>query len=408
MSKFISCILMISFFLTLSVTLISCKSKSDESCGDTMAITGKEDEESDSYIHNPGDTIAMTDKEAEESDDYIPIHINLTHPDDLQCGFPMRYKCNKSQERINIFPSSTNYDSFNSHKRLKVPRHAFYENTEDVEYLSFDAIITNNRDEAILIDRLILDVEESRIDTTPYLYLCTVEAEANTLYISDEGWADYGGFSLDYTLLKKGENFNGKYKYRKKFSRPQDCISIDFTEDMIRMGYKWDLLKSRFYGGDNYIVVTSDGFSKDPSELFYPFEWSAVKYGDITYYLGFCRLMGRITFNDNSHSPVEFSAELSLSTEGGFGAALDYNDHFDFELNSDKRDYEIAKPYNITLRPQSTEKIAIKIKCDKSSFHKFRIRASADGGNIVKSLPVSLHYMMPRHAVQTENLTYQE
>lgn len=376
----------LSFIVVVLTMLVSCTNSSQDNANKL-----------------PTDSIKI-DKPIEEFDNKIPIIIALTHPDELQFASPMRYMCQTSDDSIIVYPSSYNFNGFYSGKKYEVPQNAIFDASEDVEYLCFDAFITNISNEIISIEKLLLDVAESQIDTNPYLYICTIEDKANTLIISDESWTNYGGFALEYSLLKKGEKFNGVYTQKKIFSKPGEYMEIDFTDDLKNMGYSYGSLKNK-YGcpEEEYIVITSIDYSGDPSKLFYPFEWEELQEGQFSYYLGFCRLQGKITFF-NGFKPVEFSARLSLSCRGDFGAGLDYNDHFDFCINTDGNNYQIIKPYITTLSPQSTEKISLKIKCSKSSFHKFTLRAISDTDIEISSKPVSLHFMMPKHAVQSDPL----
>lgn len=336
----------------------------------------------------------------------IPINLTVTHPDELLFEETMRYKSIMSEDSLMIYPSSHNYDGFHSQKPYTIPLIPSFEYSEDVEYLCLDAVITNNTDSPIITNELILYVESSFIDKSPYLYLCTVEDTANTLFISNESWVAHGGFTLEYSLLKKDEQFNGKYENKKEFINYEDVIAIDFTEDMKQMGYDFETLKNKFmWSEDSCLTITTDDTSESPSSLFYPFEWSTEEKLGTTFYIGFCRLVGRIILKQN-YPPIEFTAHLSLSTAGGFGADFDYNDHFEFELQNDNSNYIIKRPYNMTLRPQASEKIALKIKCEKSSYHKFKIKAISDNDLEISSIPISLHFMMPKHAIQTMNLRY--
>lgn len=378
------------FLFILSIIFISCRRSDSENNQETSFTDILSGEEDNSNIKSSTPTHC------------IPIHINLAHPTELTENSDMQYQIKKGKNSIIIYPTSYNFDGFNSGERYMVRNHGYFDSTEDVECICLEAIITNDTDVPISVDKLIFEVEDSHIDPAPYLYICTVEDTPNTIIISDEGWTDYGGFTLEYSLMKKGEKFNGKYTHKRKLARPADFLEIDFTEDMKKMGYNWDYLNSNFKDQNNkYLFVSSDNYPGNPEKLFYPFEWSVIDYEYTNIYIGFCRLYGKISF-ERGHKPVEFMANLQLSTEGGFGGYLSDSDHFDVELFTNKANYKVVKPYHTTLQPQSTEKVSINMGCPKSSYHKFIIRATNDTDIDIISLPISFHYMMPRHSSKCE------
>lgn len=340
-----------------------------------------------------------TEQSSRVSEIDVPISISLTHPDDLEFGDPMRYKSSEQDKFISIFPSSRNYDAFHSGKRYEIPMEVCLGETEDVEYLSLDAIIANTTESPLSISRLMLQVEESEIDNEPYLYISTMENYSNALIIYDEGWTDYGDLVFEYTLLKKGENFDGKYNRKKDFRRPKDYIVVDFLPDLIAMGYNWSSLSEHYHDEDQILSALPAEPGIDPGAAYYPFEWTYNNSEWEQNYEGFCRIYGKITFPSKNKS-IEFQGKISLSTGGEFGAYLDYNDHFDYNLKVNGQDYEISKPYITTIAPNDVERIGLKIKCDKSSNHTFRLLAINDNGLVVSSKYVKLHYMFPRHCVE--------
>lgn len=324
------------------------------------------------------------------------IDISLIHPDELFCGYPMRYKMENQADTISIVPTSENFDGFTGGRRYKIPLMVSDAIFESVEYLAMDAYVTNKSEKPLVIDKLRLNVEESHIDEKPYLYLATLEDYSNSMVISDEGWADYGEMVLEYRLLRKGEEFDGRYDFRKTIKRPEESAIIDFTPELVKMGYKWDYVHDNFATDPDFpqiVAALGKNSGYDPGEVYAPFEW---KEEDEWAYTGFCRLFGRISFTD--YPPVEFNGYLSLSTTGGFGAGFDYDDSFNLKLRTDGKDYHVEMPYVTTIPPNEAERVKIVVKCRKSSNHKFILEAvNADGRKIV-SKPVKLHYMMPRHA----------
>lgn len=327
----------------------------------------------------------------------VQIGIKLIHPESLEFGEPMRYSLNETSEGIIITPHSRNLDAFTGGKRFEIPRvcgFVFGDGFECVEFLSFDAYIENNSDTPITLDELYIDVERSKLDDNPYLYMGTTEDVSNSMIIVNSGWADNGKMTLEYKLLKKGESFKGKYDFKKTYRLPDDGLIVNFTDDLIRLGYNWDYIKKTYGSDDEYIFsLGKDGDSDNPNSLYFPFEWEAE---DEWSYVGFCRIYGRISF-EKSDQIIEFQGKISLSTTGGFGAAFDYDDSFNAQLKTEGNNYKVRLPYVTTIQSNDAERVKFIVRCDKSSFHKLSLRMKDGDGNIYSSKDVSLHYMMPKY-----------
>lgn len=360
---------------------------------------GKEQSENSEFEQNKESADSLINDSVLDEESIIPIKISLTHPDELQFGEPMRYSLSDANNTINIRPTSRNYDGFFSGKRYEFPIFSLYGDTEDVEYLNIDAIIQNHTSENISINSLNVEVEKSEIDPRPYLYLHSAKCLSNRFLIFDEGWSDYGNMIIEYSILRKGEKFDGKYRKTKVYKRPKDFIKMDLTSDLIEMGYNWENIKSKNYenGELEYVdgIFDSDGI--DPNSYYYPFEWADDGEGC---YEGFCRIYGRIKFSNHAHV-AEFSGRISLSCRAEFGAALDYNDKFDIELKDVGESYTLKMPYITTIRPESVERIGLRIKCNKSTFHTFHITAPNDNGLTISTPTISLIYMLPRHSIES-------
>lgn len=327
------------------------------------------------------------------------IDIKLIHPESLEYGEPMRYTQKETSEGIFITPHSRNLDGIYSGKRFHIPRVCSFiadDGFECVEFLSFDTYIENNSDIPISLDELYLAVENSKTDEKPYLYLGTTEDVSNSMIIVNGSWVDYGNLTLEYKLLKKGETFKNKYDFKRIYPKFNDHIVINFTDDLVKLGYNWDYIKQNYCSSENnqeYVdAIWKETQRDDPNSIYYPFEWTSNEW----VCEGFCRIYGRITFSKTDQI-IEFKGELSLSTEGGFGAMFEYDDSFNVKLKPDGQKYTVSLPYITTIQPNDAERVKFVIRCDKSSNHKFSIRAKDSNGNIYSSKDIDLHYMMPKH-----------
>jgi len=225
----------------------------------------------------------------------------------------MRCLIQEKGYEIIISPHSRNYNGFMSGERYDIPCVVSDCIYGAVKYLVFDVILNNESNNDVSIDKLYLDVESSTVDLTPYLYIATTKDESNSLIIVDDCWNDYGGIILEYKLLKKNEEFDGSYDFRRIIKRPKDYVILNLTENLIKLWYNWDFIK-RTYITDNDLLHTVSAISTDssidPNTVYYPFEWMLA---DDWAYVGFCRIFGNISFSNSKHT-VKFKGHLSLST----------------------------------------------------------------------------------------------
>lgn len=240
----------------------------------------------------------------------IVVNVDLIHPDPLQIAEPIRYSMQEKDDIIIISPHSRNYDGFMSGERYDIPLVVSDCIYECVEYLAFDVFLDNKSNNDVSIDKLYMDVESSSIDYSPYLYIATTEDVSNSLIIVDDGWGDYGELTLEYTLLKKDEEFDGTYDFKRTIERPKDSIIINLTDDLIKLGYNWDHIKA-VYATDIEFPETVSCIridsQVDPDKIYTPFEWVVE---DDFAYVGFCRIYGKISFSGFDHTVV-FKGRLS-------------------------------------------------------------------------------------------------
>ena len=377
--------------------------------------------------------------DSEETID-IPIAITISRPkiDDEEMeeeeiieydenGEVLERMCNyevtrETEKDIYIDANSPYYKDYLSGHRIKVEKHAFYESYEDVNGLTIDIDIVNNTDERLSIDELDLKVEESTPDSIPVIYICTTETNSNCVYFVNQSWFNWKGFTFSYSILEKGESFNGEYKKQQHISYFDSIAIIDLLPDMKEMGYDFDELVNcirNYYikhgisiyreegdereGTDpisqdkdeNYLLFEINPNDEDFAlfqEKFKPFELKE----DVFNYVGMATLYGSIKF-DYCDFSVDFVAEISLSTSAGFGALSYANDHFDVKIKSSGEDYTLRYPYTTVIEPYGAEMVKLTVVADKSSFHKFHIDVKNGNGLKIRSKNINFHYFYPKY-----------
>lgn len=399
------------YFLTLGKVFLLCIvviSMVAVSCGNSSKKNiSSEDNQMEANLIGTGGL----DEIAEESID-IPVAINLIHTEDedmkqlVDAEYEVTHETDKD---IYIDINSRYYKHYMSGTRFKADQLAFFENSENVEYLTMNLDIVNNTDERLSIKELNIKVDESRPDTIPLIYICTTEEVSNSIYFVNESWFNWKGFTFSYSILKHGESFNGRYKSHCHIPFFSEYKVVNLLPDMKMMGYDFDgLLESlkKRYSNDNYddlkesendgcvmFYITKDDADFDYyQEKFRPFGLKK----DFDEYVGFATLYGSIKFDDSDFK-VDFIAEISLSTSAGFGAMSYENDKFDIMLKSSGKDYMLRFPYTTVIEPYGAEMIKLSVKADKSSQHRFHIDIKNDNELSIRSKEIHFHHYFPKN-----------
>ena len=134
----------------------------------------------------------------------IPIAINLSHTEDedMKQLVDAEYEVTRETDKdIYIDINSEYYKEYISGNRFMASKLEFFENSENVEYLTMDLDLVNNTNERLSIDELNVIVDESTPDTIPVIYICTTEAYSNCIYFVDESWFNWKGFTFSYSIL---------------------------------------------------------------------------------------------------------------------------------------------------------------------------------------------------------------
>lgn len=351
----------------------------------------------------------------------IPIAINLSHTEDedMKQLVDAEYEVIRETDKdMYIDINSDYYKEYFSGHRFMASQLAFFEHSENVEYLTMDLDIVNNTNERLNINELNIIVDESIPDTLPVIYICTTENYSNCIYFVNESWFNWKGFTFSYSILSKDESFDGKYKKHRHITFFDKYAIIDLLPDMKEMGYNYEELVNcirnrniRFNRENNtdwdtepidhdedahhltfYINSNDDEFAFF-QEKFRPFELREDTFNE---YVGTASLYGSIKF-DNSDFVVDFIADISLSTSGGFGALSYANDKFDVELKSFGNDYELRYPYTTVIEPYGAEMIKLTVNADKSSSHKFYVDVKNGNGLKIRSKNIHFHHYYPKN-----------
>lgn len=347
-----------------------------------------------------------------KDDKLVSLSISLENPENYyDYQYDISFKMSEYDDYISIDPTSYYYDLYTSGNRFEIPNIAFLEDvTEWNIYPKIDCFIVNNTNSTLSINELTINVVSSEIDPLPYLYIASEYAYTNKLVIANESWNEWESAILEYSILKKGENFNGAYNSKKVIPYFKDFYRIDFIQDLIAIGYDYTKVKSiddREGNEDEFVWLWINQQNYNAyRDIFSPFE-IGIEYINKggrkivddyeNRYSGFARIYGKLSIPEKSFSN-EFKGRINLSSTGEFGAGMDEDDSFDVELKPVGKNYKIKFPNITTIEPEDSERIGLTILCPKSSLHSMTIEAVNDNGLNIKSKEIKLHYLNPKHS----------
>ncbi len=357
----------------------------------------------------------------------------------------------EDEKTIRIDVDNKYYDLYTSAGRFKAPATVWFEYPY-AENLNLQIDIVNNKPFPLDIEDLIVVVERSEPDTIPFVYICTEEEKSGTISFYNGSWFNWGGFTFDYSILKKGERFNGKYKSTRHIDFFERDSVINLVPELIGMGYDFKRicqLVSKLDGvpfdakafnkvcdpefdfriPDNVVDAEGEHWDyvsdykdillcgigsvvkskKEAMNLFFPFE---TDFGDtetsdqqserdefslrleLSCMTAYATLYGKITF-DNTNYSVDFIARVSLKGVCGRGAGGWENEKFDIMLQGNNSDYHLRLPYTTVIAPNATEMVKLAVKAPISSNHKMYIFLNNGNDLNIRSKDILLHYMLP-------------
>ena len=215
--------------------------------------------------------------------------------------------------------------------------------------------------------------------------------------------------------MKKGEKFDGKYNKNRVIPYFEDDYELDLIDDLIEMGYNLEAISKTL--GEEIDNIKNGFWIQIPEEkfeewkrLFSPFEIGINETEEIdengktiksfdeeAKYYGFARIYGQLSFSKYPLT-VKFKGKIPLSTSGEYGAGNDIDDRFDVTLKPIGNDYLLCFPYVTTIAPGGNERINLRLKCEQSAIHHFKIKAVNSNDLDISSKNIHLHYIKPRHS----------
>lgn len=359
----------------------------------------------------------IVDNIKEETVD-IPITVNLSNNTQESHDMYLIFKIiNEDDNIIYIDATSPYYNSYVSKQRFDTYFPAWVDEIGYMEYLMLDLDIVNNTPNRLDIQELDINIESSKLDSLPYIYIVPETSKCNTISFYNASWFNWKGFTFSYSILKNGEEFDGVYKFEKHIKYFDDFKTVDLLHDLMSLGYDFEKMCRIVYGDDfnldeytkrcNLSIINKEFgegknyeticYLSEEKEVFWPFDaYVYEEYKNAKTYRGVANLYGRIRFDINGEE-VLFRSKISLSDGCEYGAVSNLDDSFDVSLKTIGNDYVLRYPYTTVIEPYGAERVSIVVKAEKSSNHVFYINAKNRNELNIRSKDIRIHYMSPRN-----------
>ena len=326
---------------------------------------------------------------------------------EFEWSYPeFQYKDAIINSNYSIIPQNKYYNDYYDKHAVNVPSLAYWEDCSLQTHACYlDVKIVNNSDATLILDKLLIDVEESKIDETPFLYMCTEEAYTSHIFFVNEGYGKWDGFDFEFALLKPDQTFNGEYVFKTYIPYFEDAYRMDLRSYIKSVGFDYDrLLKEtpaeyNIEDGNNfiYLYIQQDSIRKY-EKYAEPFQFIPSNDRFIDEYTNYnihAKLIGKITFHGYPIS-INIQADVPITTEAGFGGGFNFSSKYDIKLREQSSNYQIKHPISLSLKPNEAERIALVFTAKKTSNHKLKIALDNINGLDIKCNPISLSIFQPR------------
>lgn len=297
----------------------------------------------------------------------------------------------------------------------------FYTNTH---YPLLDVKLVNNSGETIIIDNLVIAVNESVIDSRPFV---VVIESAGVLSFLNQGWTGWNDCKFRFSLsAEKPVTASDDYKFAidipssSALDESDGIFEVNMYDYLKASGVDFNRLNelsiiyshdedeipgwSAYYGTDNDDEMKAlDSLKNILAPLQLDCSQSDVyDYDDSgnettvtgVKYLGFCDpgmyLTGVLDF-DNGRQLITVEGFVRVLTSEGYGApGLNVSRVFDVKFRDEGRNYAINYPVSRILKDGEGGRIVLQLNADKTTRHQFKVKLDNINGRSYESNPVDL------------------
>lgn len=309
-----------------------------------------------------------------------------------------------------ILPNGLYVGDYYLHDSITILDGGFLSLGEDeytnMHYPVLDVSLVNNSQQTILVDELLIEVEDSRVDSRPFVIVTESEG---VLTIENRGWKSWRNALFRFSLLPDGYAFDGKYKFEIPIPSSSEEIVIPMYNYFVKSGIDFTKICTSSIvtkGKEGEIPYWESCSSLQSAaaldtlrKLLYPvkieigniYTWDDEDGTgtEITYIDPYLVLHGELIF-DNTYS-LKVGGTVRFLTSEGYGAPyLECSRLFDVKFKDNGEDYVIKYPVSHYLKAGDVDRIVIQMNADKTSYHTFRVRLHNVNQVDIKTEPINL------------------
>jgi len=399
------------FFIFLLLAFASCNDSK------TTGIEGN---------NNSGNVVVIGDNSKIE-----PYH--LAHPDFLSINIGIdnqilnaNFAFGKNGEKVVLDVDDVTYDSkligdtivvtptskylslFNSNNSISNSTDFFYDfcNNFFIQYPNFDIKIVNNSDQTIFFNKAVLDVVESKIDTTPLIVVG--DSYFQGMHIYKECWMNFTRCYIKYNLIPidiKTFDFNYlPFQVNVPEINKDERVVVEVRNEMKSLGFNEELYErncpfnfKRRYSIDN--TIASMG-RLTPMKILKEDDFPDIH--QFVHYYTYAKIIGKIFIEYVDHSrttknrQVKFVTEFGLPVGGEGGPCETSSFQYETMLKTTGANYSIEKNISQYIKPKEIDRFTILVGAEMSSVHKFKLKLFYNNNQYLESPPINLYIFFPR------------
>ena len=270
-----------------------------------------------------------------------------------------------------------------------------------------DFKFVNDRTTQLFLSEVVFDVEESRLDRTPFFTIKkdTQQRYAGYLLLVNEGWGDLTDLVISFHLFPGQVAVPPEYEppYLHTVTLPLlgDYDQIDVTQAFQSEGVDINGLLSLTNGDwespDIFVAPNLDGSTERIVAAEYDGRIKTCL-GPFQDWVG--TLAGEIDFASaggaSRRHQVKFQAVVYLANVDRRGIFKPPTYSYDARFEAENTGYQRLVNISQEIKPGETDRFTVKIAVPLSSFHRFRTTIRDTSGETFKSEPIEMNCFVPR------------
>jgi hypothetical protein len=269
-----------------------------------------------------------------------------------------------------------------------------------------DFKVLNNRQSSLFLAEVVLDVEESRSDSTPLLTIKknTQQSYAGRLQLINEGGCALRDLNISFQLrpgaLVPPAQILPPYPHSISVPLLEDRVEVDVTEAFQKDGVDivvLILLSNGRWDRDVFVAPKADDSEERMTKAQMEARWEQCL-GPFNMEVG--TLAGEIDFNTvgdlSANNVVKFSAPVYLTNMNRKGILRPPSYKYDSAFNVQALDYQRRVQISHSLQPGEADRFTVKIAVPQSSRHRFHVTLRDLSGLVWQSVPIEMNCFVPR------------